>query len=389
MVSKPLLDVIVSHPIQYQAPLWRALAADGRLAVRVLYLSRYGVERRLDPGFGHSYAWDIDLLSGYESSFVRNLRNGAAPGRFTSHINPGIVAALMRPRPDAVLFVGARNPSALVALAAARAAAIPRLYRADSSVLELGAGLRPQAAAGILRAMSVVLSAGTANDLYYERLGIPPERRVLAPYSVDNEFFRGLAIERNLARAQLGIGADEFVVLFAGKLLPHKDPIAAVEACAATGGGLPTRLVIAGDGELRRAVQDRATALGVPLTLLGFVNQRAMGQVYSAADVLVVPSRREPWGLVINEAMNFSLPVLASTRVGAWLDLVHRGANGEVFAAGDPRALATVLRALASDRQMAAAWGGRSRSIIKDWGIPATVEGVVAGVHTALAERAR
>jgi glycosyltransferase involved in cell wall biosynthesis len=380
----PLLAIVVSHPIQYQAPLWRALTADRRLGIRVLYLSRHGVEERLDPGFGQRFAWDVDLLEGYESSFIPTLRAGAAPGGFASHLNPGIVTAVRRLAPDAVLFVGLHNPSSLAALAAARAARVPALYRADSSALESRSGWRPRLVASLLRSISVILTTGTANDLYYDGMGIPLTQRVLAPYSVDNSFFQERVMAQAQARAELGLSQDDYVVLYAGKLVPWKDPLTVVDACAEVRCARPLRFLVAGDGVLRGELEARARERGVELTTLGFVNQLGMATVYSAADVLVLPSRREPWGLVLNEAMNYSLPVLASTQVGAWLDLVHRGSNGEVFTSGSSRELAAQLAMLADDRALSTAYGQQSRAIIEGWGLPATVQGVVEGVQLAL-----
>src|SRR4051794_7252892 len=159
----PRLAVLAPHPIQYQVPLWRALAADGRVEPHVLFMSRHGLEQRLDPNFGASFAWDVDLLSGYRSRFLPNLREQGPPGGVMSYVNPGVVRALEQVDPAAILFLGVRSPTAALALAWAGRTGTRSLYRAESNALA-GRSLRSLLLARTtLRAFDAVLPIGTAN----------------------------------------------------------------------------------------------------------------------------------------------------------------------------------------------------------------------------------
>jgi len=109
MAAEPRLVIIATHPIQYQVPLFRALAADPRVDSHVLFLSRHGLESRVDPGYGVEFAWDIDLLGGYESSFLPNVREHARPGGVLSYVNVTVGRALRALDPDAILFLGVRS----------------------------------------------------------------------------------------------------------------------------------------------------------------------------------------------------------------------------------------------------------------------------------------
>lgn len=380
MPDAPAVAFITSHPIQYQAPLFRALAADGRIAPRVFFLSRHGVTARRDPGFDATFSWDVDLLSGYDSTFVPNLREHAEPGRLASYVNPSLITHLERCAPAAVVFLGVRNPSALAALAWARRRRVRCVYRAESSILEPRRARTWLLARPAITRMDAVLPIGTANDLYYHVLGVPERARHLAPYTVDNDFFTARAKGRDAARSQLGLPRDAFVVLFAGKFVPWKDPHLVVRACATLAGAVPVHALFAGDGPLRAALEQAAATASVPVTVTGFLNQSEMATPYAAADVLVLPSRSEPWGLVVNEAMCFGLPVLVSSRVGAHLDLVRAGENGDVFPPGDALSLAAALRRLAEDDSARRRYGERSRELVAGWDVSATVGGVVAGV---------
>jgi glycosyltransferase involved in cell wall biosynthesis len=118
---------------------------------------------------------------------------------------------------------------------------------------------------------------------------------------------------------------------------------------------------------------------------LGFRNQQELPLLYAMADLLVLPSIREPWGLVVNEAMAAGCAILASDRVGAAKDLVRDGVNGAVFPAGSVPALAEALERLFADSNRLAEMGRQSRAMIEHWSFNEDV----AGLRAALAATVR
>ena len=118
--------------------------------------------------------------------------------------------------------------------------------------------------------------------------------------------------ERERARAALGIPDAELVALFAGQLEPRKEPLVAVAAAnRAREAGLPIVLLVAGDGPLRRAVSARA---GASVRVLGF--RADLDPLYAAADVFVLPSRREGMSMALLEAMARGLPAVVANAPG-------------------------------------------------------------------------
>ncbi|MGO9488764.1 MAG: glycosyltransferase family 4 protein [Solirubrobacteraceae bacterium] len=176
----------------------------------------------------------------------------------------------------------------------------------------------------------------------------------IAPQSVDNDFWRAAGVPA----ARIGGGADEGATrfLFVGRAAPEKGLEVLMQAwgeAAPNATGCTLALVGGGGG-------------GVPVQRtvpLGALAPEALREVYAACHVLVVPSIptptfREPWGLVVNEAMNRGLAVIASDAVGAAAGgLVRDGVNGLVVPAGDPHALARAIERLAGDRQLRARMG--------------------------------
>lgn len=105
------------------------------------------------------------------------------------------------------------------------------------------------------------------------------------------------------------------------------------------------------------------------------------------ADVLVLPSSFEPWGLVLNEAMCFRLPVIVSDRVGAAADLVRDGVNGFIYPVGNIQSLADRLQRVLANEQVREEMGLQSRVTISRWGIDEDVEGILIALHTVSSKR--
>lgn len=68
------LAVVATHPIQYQAPLWRTVASRGRIDLKVFYATSFGVQPSLAPGFGEKFSWDVPLLEGYDYECVPSVK---------------------------------------------------------------------------------------------------------------------------------------------------------------------------------------------------------------------------------------------------------------------------------------------------------------------------
>ncbi len=371
---KPLA-IVTTHPIQYQAPLFRRLAQAG-IPLRVLFLNDQGLRPSWDPGFRRELAWDIPLLEGYEHLFLRNWSPVSNPAHPAGLVNPRLLAELSPSRYSAVLVHGYRSVSMLLAMLTARSRGLPVLYRAESP----GPATRADKAFGraFRHIVDACLAIGTANRRFYSALGLSDDQLFIAPYAVDNSRFQEAAarLPRSEARARLRLPADRTVVAFVGKLVPWKQPDVLLEAfrrSTTTGGAV---LVFAGDGELRGHLENEARQLPESsVRFLGFMNQSEVPLVYKSADLLVLPSLHEPWGLVVNEAMNFGVPALVSDRVGCAADLVLPGTSGAVFRHDSTEELAEALSSLLSRPNELRDLGDGALERINRWGFDECVSG--------------
>ena len=347
------LAVVLSHPTQYYSPWFRWLRAQTALEFRVFYLWEFGATAQRDPQFHTTFKWDVDLLSGYEHEFIPNVARDPGTHHFGGLRNPGLVTRLAAWRPTAVLFFGYKWAAHLRAMLWARLHGVPMIFRGDSHFI--GRGVPPFSSRFMLGRLyaqfAAFLPVGAANREYFRTLGVPEKKLFFAPHSVNRELFNSSLAEHRAAaaalRASLDLAPSTRVVLFAGKLVPAKQPRELLEAFLALR-PRDTALVIVGDGPEKSAVAELARiAPPGSVHLLAFANQTEMPARYLLADLFVLPSRGhyETWGLAVNEAMHLGVPALVSDLVGCQRDLVTDGETGWVFSAADPNALKEKLSA--------------------------------------------
>jgi glycosyltransferase involved in cell wall biosynthesis len=382
------LAIVSTHPIQYYAPIFQALAQSRVVRPRVFYTwSQTAGAAIADPGFGRTIAWDIPLLEGYESEFVPNVAHQPGTEHFWGLRNPGLIGALQQWRADAVLVFGWNSASHLRALLRLKGR-VPVFFRGDSTLVDPRPPWRTAARRLFLRwvyrHIDVAIAVGSNNRDYYRWCGVSDERIAFAPHAIDTKRFSdpdGSQEQQALQwRRELGISPDERVILFAGKLIPKKEPLLLLDAfltCGAAG-----RLVFVGNGALESELQTRVKGRA-DVHFLPFQNQRAMPAVYRLGNVYVLPSRGpgETWGLALNEAMASGRAVIASNRVGGARDLVTEGINGWIFDVGNREQLATALRnALTCDSRVLVDMGEAAKEESARWSIEAAAAGIESTV---------
>lgn len=346
------LAIVLSHPTQYYSPWFRWLSEHTSLEFKVFYLWDFGVTHKYDPNFAVSFEWDVDLLAGYQWEFAPNVAARPGAEHFFGFRNPKLTALLAAWRPRAVLIFGYNWASHMRAIAWARLSAVPIIFRGDSHLIGRALPSLPvRFALGALFAQfASFLFVGAANRDYFSAFGVSEKKLFFSPHSVNSALFdpsaQGNRAASEQLRSKLGIKSGDKIVLFAGKLVPAKQPAELLEAFVAINPP-NTALVIVGDGPEKGRLQSLASSIsnGARVHILPFMNQTEMPGLYLSADIFVLPSRGsyETWGLAVNEAMHMGTPCLVSDRVGCQRDLVSPGETGWVFDAQDPSSLSRAL----------------------------------------------
>ena len=432
------LGILTSHPIQYQAPWFRELAKV--VDLEVFFAHQQSAAEQGDAGFGVAFDWDVDLLSGYKHRFLRNVSarpgvnhysgcdtpeiaviiDGKLKGSSTSAFQSGSVSPF-----DAFIVCGWYLKSYLQAARACRAAGVPVLVRGDSQLRTPRSLLKRLAMEvrqrWMLRQFDGFLSVGQRHHEYLTHYGVPPDRIFFAPHFVDNEWFRARAEERKHRGTELrrlwGADGQTLVILFVGKFIAKKRPLdllSALKVLNAQPSAWNFLAVFVGSGELgqqlRRAchvIYDGDKVLRIPASspqattatartanaalpqcsFLGFKNQSELPDCYAAADVLVLPSESESWGLVLNEAMACGLPAIVSDSVGCAPDLIEEGLTGFTFPVGDVDQLAHRLAAVADMKARGHDFAPALAAKLQAYSVRAAVEGTIQALTETIEKR--
>lgn len=348
------LVVINSHPIQYFAPLYKYCAAK-ELELEVWYCSDESIRGSRDMQFGTEVKWDIPLLEGYNYRFFKNYSWQPSIFRgFWGLINVGILFALMRKRKSVVLINGWNYFTTASSIVIGKLAGHKVFMRAESPLNQ--EPVQPMKKwlkriflkQFLFRLIDGFLFIGKQNKAFYRNYGVGNDRLFFAPYAVDNERFQRAAIgyskNRNQLCNELGIDPGSFVVLFSAKYIEKKRPMDLLKAFRLVDNPNAI-LVMVGEGELHAQMKSfiRENSMN-NVVLTGFVNQSQIAKYYAVAHCFVMCSGvGETWGLSVNEAMNFSLPVIISDTPGSAADLVEPGRNGFIFNTGNIHQLSEAL----------------------------------------------
>ncbi len=365
------LAIITTHPIQYNAPLFKMLSERQRVLVKVFYTwGERSSLAKFDPGFERMVEWDIPLLNGYSFEWVKNTAKDPGSHHFTGIINPDLIEKLQQFNPNALLVFGWSFQSHLQVLRKF-AGKVNILFRGDSTLLDSQSFIKRLFKKVFLRwvykHIDKTLYVGKESKKYFIEYGLKESQLVFAPHAIDNARFNftpTLVESGNILRRKLDIPLNAVVFLFAGKLEVNKDPEILVEAFLKLA-SKDSHLVIAGSGSLEKKLKKMAGG-NLRIHFPGFQNQSEMPAIYNMADVYVLPSKSETWGLAVNEAMACGKAVLVSDKCGCSSDLVKDGVNGYVFKTGSVSALADRLQGM-TNKSLLSSFGTASHNIIQHY----------------------
>ena len=374
----PRLSVVVSHPIQHFCPLYRALAADGRLDLKVFFASDAGKAPYFDPEFGRQMDWGADITDGFEHEFLPGFKtyDFVSEGR-----SPALAKRLAEFNPDVVQLYGYGRKLSRQALLWAKRNRRQSLMVGDSELLRPRSALTRTVKALtlplILQIPNGFLTVGDENERYYAHYGVSRKRMSRSPIPIDSMLFDEFLNDRDSVRAKMreawGVDDNDVVFLAVGKTVPNKSHDHILEAMARMP---PTErkravAVFAGGGPGSEDLRILSETLKVRSILAGFMRISDLVGAYLGADVLVQPSAAEAHALAIAEGVYAGLPIVLSDRVGSWgpTDDVRPRSNGLRYTYGDIAQLSGHLTEVVRDdalrRQLAnESWRiGRTRGL--------------------------
>ena len=399
MESKIRLAYLLTHPVQYQAPLLRLIAAEPGIDLTVFFCSDFSLEKFYDREFAKEIEWDVPLVAGYCYEVLPAI-GGGKQITFWRPFNYGLSRRLREGSFDVLWVHGYARWFSWVGILVAKAQGIKVLIRDDATLISLSRVLIIRAFKRVFFSILKIfcdgfLAVGSLNRDYYGYYGIKDDKIFLVPWAVDNAFFQAKAQEASAPleelRNSLGLEKGRPIILFAGKLSERKRAGDLLEAYIQLSPDRKTEplpyLLFIGEGDQRQALENRAGDTGWDsIKFLGFKNQTELPAYFKLCQVFVLPSVHEPWGLVVNEVMNAGRAVIVSDQVGCGPDLVRHGENGFIFQAGNTTSLAEAIQKALENQEKCRLMGQQSLKIIDKWGFEADIQGLKKALVSVISD---
>ena len=308
------LFYILNHPIQYQTPLIQYLVKK-KIDITVGYKSLHTTGKFYDKNFQKKISWNQNLIKDYK--FIR--------------IKKYNFSYLFNNKTKYIWLHGTKNFYNFLVLILANMVNKKVLIREENTKFSknrnnLNIFLNNIYYKLIDKFVDHYLSIGKLNRKYYLSKKINSKKIINVPYVVNNSFFI----------APLNKLKKKINFLFVGKITSIKGIETLCEAIIKTKSYKNISFNIVGTGPLLQPFKNKIKKERIKFVKFhGFVSQEDLKKIYKKTDVLIVPSKIEPWGLVVNEAMCSGNAIIASELVGCAPDLIKVGHNGYLFKTND------------------------------------------------------
>lgn len=358
------LVIITEIVSPYRIPLFNALAQRAEANLHVIFLAETDPVLRQWKVYKEEIRFSHQVLPSWRKRI------------FGYHVllNQGMGSALQTARPDVILCGGYNYLASWQALLWARAHGIPFFLWSESNLRDLRRGhpLVELLKSEFLQQCNGFVVPGQTAREYLRSKKIRPEVIFTAVNAVDNDLFASASTcarqNRQPLRSELGLPERYF--LYVGRLVREKGVFELLSAYAKLDKGIRESigLVFAGDGTCRRTLEEQAstTAPGT-VKFVGFAQREQLASYYALAEMLILPTYSDTWGLVVSEAMACGLPVILSEAAGCAPDLVTEDWNGRIVAPRDIASLASAMESLARQPEVCASFGANSRKRISDY----------------------
>ena len=342
----------------YRIPLFNALAEDGEVDLHVLFLAE------TDPMLRQWQVYKEEIQFSYQVLPSRRQWVGS----YNVLLNRGVGSALAAAAPDVILCGGYNYFASWQSLRWARVHNVPFVLWSESNAMDLRRG---HAVVEFLkreflsRCSGFVVPGQSAREYLCAHKAIEEDVIFTAPNAVDNDFFAAAAAgaRQNAATHRRALALPDRYFLFAGRLVREKGVFELLSAYAKLDESTRQQvgLVFVGDGTSRQQLEAQAASITPGMIrFAGFAQREQLAIHYALAEMLILPTYTDTWGLVVNEAMACALPVILSRAAGCAVDLLTDNWNGLLVSPRDVSSLTLAMQSLANQPNLCATMGANS-----------------------------
>jgi glycosyltransferase involved in cell wall biosynthesis len=335
-IVKKNLAIITTHPQYYQVPIFQIIAEKKIFNLDVYYASDEGAKISKDTEFNKPVKWDIPLLRNHNYLISKNQKRSTT-SFFLSFDK--LKNFLLKKKYDAILILGWNNIFYLKSFFIGLFAKIPLILRVETNhnrkIFFIKKIIKNLFLFFFLSKFAYFLYIGKRNKKFYQSYNIENNKLFYAPYSVDNEFYFHNNNDLKFFKKKFN-PSNKKIILFVGKIIERKNPIAFLELAFFFKDRKDFLFMMVGDGNLKGYCKKYIANNNLKNVLLvGFQNRKEIRAIYKISYILVVPSKYETWGLVVNEAMACKLPAIVSNACGCTDDLIKNKVTGFIYKEGN------------------------------------------------------
>ncbi len=368
MCKKYNLMVLENHPVTYRLGIYELLSKNPHINLKVLFISNRTLK-------GHNFS--------NSNKKINRLSNLNFPHKFTQG---RIVGGLIKNRPDAIIIYGYQSTTHKIALMTAKILGIPIIFRDEIDFIDYSSPFAKKIKKIIFPALfklpSAFLYSYTRSKEFYLSQKVSKKRLFFHPCAVNNDFFQKQAKkgkrDMDKIKKKLGIPQNSKVILYVGRIEKRKRVRDILNAYKKLDNKKDTYLIYVGNGTEEKNIKKYSKSNNLNnVKIFNSVNRNELYKFYSIADLFVIASDYDPSPKVLNEAMNFSLPVIVSNKVGTAPDLIKQGKNGFIFKCKDIDELAKNMEISINDKKLREKMGKESLKIISKWNFDEDVKATI------------
>lgn len=364
------LFILDSHPVPYRIPIYKKLSKNNKINLMVYFCNNNSLKKRYNKAFGTTIIWLKKNELSFNHKFL-NLFYCLSEKYF------GIIKELIKNRPDAILIYGYQSTTHRIALLTAKLIGIPIIFRDEIDFIDHSSPVSKKIKNIILPILfnlpSAFLYSYTRSKEFYLSRGVSKEKLFFHPCAVDNDLFQKQSQQSTPSKIkqykkQYDIPQNTKVISYIGRLTKRKRPIDTLSAYNKLKDKEKYSLVFVGGGEQKEEILKFKKEHNLKnVFVIDFIENKKLYKIYSMSSLFIIPSDYDPSPKVMNEAMNFSLPIIASKNVGTSQDLIRSGKNGFIFEVGDIKNLSKKIGEILSNSKLGKKMGMESLKIVSQW----------------------
>lgn len=375
--KKKKIIIIQGTQAPYRFPIFRELEKKRNLDLHVWFMSRGKLKNR---------TWSSKPLKRYSFKYKYIfgwVLNFGFKDNFPFWVNPLVFVSILKEKPDLVVMLGWDSLTSFLIHFASKISGTKFVLWSGSTVNETSwrrTVTKPLVAIHT-RSADAHIAYGTMAKNYLVSLGVDPERIFISYNATDVGRYKKLCREHKKeyfeTKKELSIPLRAKVVMYYGQLIERKGGDLLLDAFSLKHKNKKDAILLfAGTGPFFDDLKEKTVDMKIQnVRFLENPGDEEICKYYAIADIFVLPSREEVWGLVVNEAMACGLPVIVSSAAGSSADLVIEGKNGFVFKSENSRDLANKLTAIMEDKKLRENMGEKSKEISNKFVPSKTVKG--------------